>query len=347
MQQEVGTIDLKLRMIIDQRRGRHHAHGGLEQRALATTKYELSVETGGPMSMKRRQKQLAAIKARREKKNTPVGSGIMLGDPQVHGASLETDQHAPAMSAAINDCAETTHDQNEAEVWDEDNTGFKHKLILRSDSFKPKPLFAIPPSHNWFSGLLSPSRQYIYTNRILSARQKLKLALGPLREGTVEFDGDVVIPTLFHLTEERPGPWMSLTPQEMITQRPGFQRASGTVLVGGLGLGWFLCKVHDRDEVERVILVERCRELLDWYGYELCRQLPKVTDVICGDVYDQIGRFGTKAKHLLDIWKLYGECLRDEQFLLHRRRFKHVWGWGEEAAAWGLEYKNGTLVTTN
>jgi hypothetical protein len=55
----------------------------------------------------------------------------------------------------------------------------------------------------------------------------------------------------------------------------------------------------------------------------------------------------TNAKHLLDIWKLYGECLRDDQFLLHKRRFRHVWGWGEEAAAWGLAHKNGTLVTTN
>ena len=69
--------------------------------------------------------------------------------------------------------------------------------------------------------------------------------------------------------------------------------------------------------------------------------------MICGDVYDQIGRFGNRTKHLLDIWKLYGECLRDEQFRLHKRRFKHVWGWGEEAAAWGLEYRNGALVTTD
>ena len=259
---------------------------------------------------------------------------------------LETGQYAPAPSAATCECSKAIHDHNEAEVWDEDKTGFKHKLILRSDSFNPKPLFDTVPSHTWFAGLVSPSGEYLYSNRILSAGQKLKLALGPRQEGTVEFDGDAVIPTLFDLTEERPGPWMSITPHEMITQRPGIQRASGTVMVGGLGLGWFLRKVHDKPDVERVILVERCQELLDWYGSELCQRLPKVTDVICGDVYDQIGRFGTKTKHRVDIWKLYGECLRDERFRLHKRRFKHVWGWGEEAAAWGLEYKNETLITT-
>jgi hypothetical protein len=213
--------------------------------------------------------------------------------------------------------------------------------------FNPKPLFDTVPSDTWFSGILSPSRDYLYSNRILSAGQRLKLALSPRQEGSVEFDGDVVIPTLFDLTEHRPEPWMSLTPQEMITQRPGIQRASGTVMVGGLGLGWFLRKVHNRHEVDRIILVERCQALLDWYGYGLCRSLPKVTDVICGDVYDQIGRFGTKTKHLLDIWKLYAECLQDEQFRLHKRRYKHVWGWGEEAAESGLTYKNGTLVLNN
>jgi hypothetical protein len=139
---------------------------------------------------------------------------------------------------------------------------------------------------------------------------------------------------------------MSITPQEIITQRPGILRASGTVMVGGLGLGWFLRKVHDREEVERIILVEKCQELLDWYGQKLCNELPKVTDVICSDVYDQIGRFGTKTKHLLDIWKLYGECVRDEQFRLHRRHYKHVWGWGQEVEGQGIVHKNGKLVLT-
>ena len=156
----------------------------------------------------------------------------------------------------------------EAEVWDDDKTRFKSKLLLQSETFCPKPLFDTVPSHTWFSGIPSPSRAYLYANRILPAGQRLKLALSPMQEGTVEFDAEVVIPTLFDLGKQIPEPWMSITPQEIITQRPGIQRASGTVMVGGLGLGWFLRKVHDRDEVERVILVEKCQELLDWYGYD-------------------------------------------------------------------------------
>ncbi len=34
--------------------------------------------------------------------------------------------------------------------------------------------------------------------------------------------------------------WMSLTPMEMMTQRSGVQAARGTVVIGGLGLGWLL-----------------------------------------------------------------------------------------------------------
>ncbi len=260
--------------------------------------------------------------------------------------ALETDLYAPPSSSATCECSEPLSAHQEAEVWDEDKTGFKSQLLLKADSFRLKPLFNTVPSTIWYSGIMSPGGGYLYANRILPAGQRLKLSLSPRQEGTVEFDGDVVIPTLFDLKEQIPNPWMSLTPQEMITQRPGINRASGTVMVGGLGLGWFLRKVHDRNEVERVILVDRCQELLDWYGYELCRRLPKVTDVICGDVYDQIGRYGAKTKYLLDIWKGYAECLLDERFRWHKRRYKHVWGWGEEAAGHGLTYKNGTLVVT-
>ncbi len=225
--------------------------------------------------------------------------------------------------------------QDHPEIWDEDRTRYAPLLLLSADSFSPDRLFGSPASLDWRVGVPSPKGSYLYTNRILPEWKPLRLALSPSKEGVVRFDGDVVIPTLFDLTGGYPDPWMSTTPQEIITQRPGLQRAHGTVVVGGLGLGWFLKKVHDKPEVERVILVEYSRELLDWYGYDSCGRLPKVTDVICGDVYDQIGRFGSKTKYLLDIWKDYGECLLDQEFLRCRRLFRHVWGWGQEVAESG------------
>ena len=121
---------------------------------------------------------------------------------------------------------------------------------------------------------------------------------------------------------------MSLTPNEMLTQRSGIQAAEGTVVVGGLGLGWFLRKVCEKDSVQKVILVEKSRELLDWYGYDLCKKYGKVTEIVCDDVYNQIGKHGP-AKYLLDIWPIYQGARQDSRYKTARRKLgKRFWAWG-------------------
>ena len=122
---------------------------------------------------------------------------------------------------------------------------------------------------------------------------------------------------------------MSLTPSEMLTQRPGVQRAEGTVVIGGLGLGWLLRKVCEKETVERVIVVEKSQELLDWYGYDLCKRHPKVSDVICDDIYNQIGRHGGNTTYLLDIWLLFTDARNDRRLAPWRRKLKkRLWAWG-------------------
>lgn len=122
--------------------------------------------------------------------------------------------------------------------------------------------------------------------------------------------------------------WMSLTPFEMLTQRSGVQAAKGTVVVGGLGLRWFLRKVCERPSVELVIVVERSQELLDWYGTAMCQKHSKVTDVICDDAYNQIGKHG-EARYLLDIWPTFGDARNDQRFIQAKRALKkNNWGWG-------------------
>jgi hypothetical protein len=115
--------------------------------------------------------------------------------PPLPSRSIHTDEHL-----------RNAGDLRESEVWDEDRTPFRQRLVLRSDSFRPRPVFDTIPSHVWYNGILSPSQAYLY---------------------------------------------------------------------------------------------------------------------------------GARTKHLLDIWKLYGECLLDERFVWHKRRYKHVWGWGEESARLG------------
>ena len=193
--------------------------------------------------------------------------------------------------------------------------------------------------------VVSPGGHFAYRNRTLPGGMPLRLF--GMGRGVVVWNGDVVIPMLLDMTvdsrfggkfpatatrEERAkwgAVWMSMTPAEMLTQRSGVQAAEGTVVLGGLGLGWLLRKVCDKPSVERVIVVEESQELLDWYGTDLCKRYGKVSDVICDDVYNQIGKHGAKVKYLLDIWLHFGQARLDSRFKALKRKFKkRFWGWG-------------------
>lgn len=214
--------------------------------------------------------------------------------------------------------------------WDEDRTEFRPSLVLEADTYRPEPLFPTPPQPVPTDPLVSPSGRFSYANRILPAFRPLWTADPKGRQGEVRFTGDVVIPTLYDATVlPARQVWMSLTPMEVFTLRPGVRMARGKVVVAGLGLGWFLKKVHDRGCVDEVVLIERDRDLLDWYGHDLCGRLPKVKDVICGDALAHLGRLGRQAKYLYDIWPRLGDAALDGKFQAAKRRLPHVWGWGD------------------
>lgn len=233
------------------------------------------------------------------------------------------------------------------EQWDEDNTPFRHRLRLDASSYRPERIFDTPPVLAEEGGhfVVSPHGTFAYQNRILPEGRSLRL-LGK-QQGKVVWNGDVVLPALIDTRRQcRTGEWfpadtpleervmfgavwMSLTPMEMMTQRSGVKMARGTVVIGGLGLGWLLRKVCEKSEVERVVVVEKSRELLDWYGYSLCGQLGKVSDVVCDDIYNQIGKHGPWARYLLDIWPTYACASRDDRLVPVRSKLKRLlWAWG-------------------
>jgi len=65
---------------------------------------------------------------------------------------------------------------------------------------------------------------------------------------------------------------------------------------------------------------------------EVCSErsgYPKVSAVICGDIYDQFGKLGARVKYLLDIWLRFGQARRDRRFKAMKRKLKkRLWGWG-------------------
>lgn len=235
------------------------------------------------------------------------------------------------------------------DVWHEDHTLFRHVLRLDADTYQSDPLFHVSPvrPENVFFGEaeISPKCTFAYQNRIVPKGHPLKL-LGK-QQGVVVWNGDVTIPTLIDLKrqsgtgeyfsastplEERihtGAVWMSLTPMEMMTQQSAVKMACFTVVIGGLGLGWLLRKVCAKPEVERVIVVEKSQELLDWYGYKMCAQFGKVRNVICDDIYRQLGKHGIDARYLLDIWHLYAGAANDYRLIPYRHSLKRrLWAWG-------------------
>jgi len=236
--------------------------------------------------------------------------------------------------------------QPRVEIWNEDTTNAKSFLYLDAATYRADPIFDIPasdPRSNDY--LVSPQGKFAYRNALLPKEMPLDLYFGR-RFGLVCWNGDVVLPKLLDMNRKADtgipfdsddseyvratwgAVWMSITPAEMISQRSAVHKSSGKVVIGGLGLGWMLRKVCEKDSVEEVVVVEKSQELLDWYGYDLCRKHPKVKDVICNDIYAEVGHH---ADHifLLDIWPTFRGASKDERLRKIRPKLKkRLWAWG-------------------
>lgn len=210
-------------------------------------------------------------------------------------------------------------------------------LCILGETFQPHILFDLPPNTNHPKipkaksqrVTFSDGRMHYYHNTF-KAGTAAEIYRPDKRPEHMWFTTDIVIPVLSEgVPGGKPKVWMSYTPMELITQRVGISRATGTVLVGGLGLGWFLHKVCERKTVKRVIVVEHNQSLMDTVKPALLARydLSKVTDWIVGDVYKHIGKFGPDTRHLLDIWPEYGEY--DYRFWQLKKTTKYLWGWGQ------------------
>lgn len=235
------------------------------------------------------------------------------------------------------------------QIWDEFKTKFDRTLLLNGAKydvsqyqiFDTAPVLT-PQLHTAAKSKsskfirFSPDRNFVYANRILPAGHRLDLFQGH-RRGTVGFSTDITIPVLF---EHKPGThdylrvWMGITPAEMMSQRAGVRRATGHVLIGGLGLGWLLRKVAEKPSVKKITVVEISQELLDWFGTDLCNDIAAATDtpieVYCDDVLNHLGKHGDDVRHLIDIWPDYPtyRCYLPRAWKEALVDVKHFWGWG-------------------
>lgn len=245
-------------------------------------------------------------------------------------------------------------DERTAEHWDEELTMFKETLLLHGDTYRMEVLFdTVPMQANVTTvtyddprARFSPSRSFCYLRRTLPVGMPLDIAEGR-RRGRVLWTTPVTIPVL---AQSKPRSsngaltgdldtytWMSLTPAEVFTLRSGLQIASGDVMIGGLGLGWFLGRVCARASVRRVRVVELRKELIDWFRPAIETAFPAVltkqVEWVAGNAWDHIDCFGSETRNLIDIWPNYYDAPSDPilQEIRRTRNPAHLWCWGEDS----------------
>jgi hypothetical protein len=219
---------------------------------------------------------------------------------------------------------------------------WKPQLEFQGHTYRVLELFqGIEPSDAPVDGLEngqyvdSPGGTFRYCVRLHPRGQPLLTWWGP-QVGTVLFDSDVIIPALYEARapDDPPGgawkttPWMSLTPAELLTLRPGTRMARGKVVIAGLGLGHQLIEVSRKLQVKRIVLVEINAELVDWLLPVIRRHVRKPLEVIIGNAYQVIPPLRADVA-LIDIFPGYGDGFRRVAELASRTPgIKTFWGWG-------------------
>lgn len=208
--------------------------------------------------------------------------------------------------------------------WDP-NMKFEPSLKIQGETYKQPSLFKVKPSSaserdpnacyrkSKRKFAVSPSGRWGYRERLIEAGGTLPIFSGNKR-GAICFDSEVLIPML-HRGKQREGgvywgsdPWMSFTPMEFFSLRPGIRMARGHTVVAGLGMGYQLEQVCAKRNVKKVTLVEEDEELVEWI-------LPKLdlhgttVETIIGDAH-QIVPTLTADVALIDIFPGYGSNRR-------------------------------------
>lgn len=180
----------------------------------------------------------------------------------------------------------------------------------------------------------SPGGRFRYVIRLHRRGRLMETWFNQLR-GSVVFDDDVEIPVLYEKRADGQWgmyPWMSLTPAELLTLRPGTKLARGRTVIAGLGLAHQLIEVGKRQAVTEITVVERSSELCDLIMPRAMVLLaasgkPKVK-VIVGDAFKILPTLEADVA-LVDVFPEYGNNhAATAQLARACKKIGKVWGWG-------------------
>lgn len=244
------------------------------------------------------------------------------------------------------------------ERWDDLMTDLKPAMYIDARTWTPPRLFPTPVFRgrddetrhvSYFrehTEMCSPrgpkdgGPYFFYANRALPTGHALSVSDSRGNRGKLFFDNEVVTPVLFEMDlEGNQTIWMGLTPMEVMTQRQGLWHAADRVVVGGLGLGWFLNEVCKKKAVTSVVIVEKNLQLMLWLRPAIEAAYPEIATKsvhwVCADVYDYIDadkENWDETKYLLDIWPGFADCQEDPQFAKLKAAMPpdNLWGWGQD-----------------
>lgn len=230
------------------------------------------------------------------------------------------------------------------ELWTED-IKWKPELEIDADSFNAWVLKLFPQVKDMTPGEVTDTittRVYL-GDKIFHVRILPKMVMRPLgmfgpmvkdrarlqtcyggKQGEVVFTDAVIIPMI---TGEDRKVWMSLTPMEVISQRPGIKKARGQVLIGGLGMGWFARRVLERKQVKQVVVADTNLYILDYFGKPLMEEFGDKLLLLHQDVY-KVDTFGYDSI-LLDIWSNHSDAQYDKKLAELMAYHANVWAWGK------------------
>lgn len=169
-----------------------------------------------------------------------------------------------------------------------------------------------------------------------------------------DLSGDLVVPRLglfgerveFPTIYEGRIPWMSVCPSEIFSMEGPIRQARGTVLVLGLGLGYYPFMISRKDTVEEIVISLFCRYLLPQFRRkEKIRVVHQdafayLESLRCdgGFAQDETGRHFDVC--FADIWENQVDGARDyTRIREHEKRLpmtKFTY-WIEDAIAWQLD----------
>jgi len=147
---------------------------------------------------------------------------------------------------------------------------------------------------------------------------------------------------------------MSLTPMELESHQPHIAGAKGTVVVAGLGMGFYLYNILRKPDVTRVIVLEKERAVVNLWKRSIGNPLHwegfRKLEIVMGDALTYQPGFPVDFLYA-DIWPYLGDerALGITQKLQANIKAKEVGFWGQEFdfITWMMRKKLGGPVESH